>query len=542
MLARYNDVFLESQFDDGGEGTRYKYELVYYSTQTVDQNRESLKLPPGYFDANKVFPVKGIDMAFMGEDPNAYRWNFLIRSQRAQDDFSRIIALTHAMARSGTTVGSLLDVETQAAMDVDEWMRVFAFESLTGINDTYNQGLQHNLQLYVRPEDQRVLALPWDMDFTFNQDTNMSIYGTGSRLNQVIRIPTNRRVFQQHVWDIVQTTYNEAYLRPWVEHLGAITQQNNTAALLDYVNARRASVLRQLMPNVPFLVTTNGGSPLTVNTPQVTLEGNGWINVREIRQPGATVSLPVRWLDDRRWQVTVPLQAGDQQITLQAYDLQGQPVGSSSIQVTTSAFNSAADLLRVTELQYNPAPPTAAELAAGWTDNDDFEFVELTNTGGTALDLSGVRFMHDVPGGTDEGIGFDFPGGTLLAAGQSIVVTANPQAFRARYGDLPIAELPYDGQLSNGGETLTLVDAGGKLIQSFAYDDGWYPETDGMGASLQIRSPQTLTLDDWGTSQAWMPKCSDGWLTRARRPARLQQRSPARCTGHRPAVRRAGQS
>lgn len=509
MLARYNDVFLESQFDDGGEGTRYKFELVYYSTLTVDGNPESLKRPPGFMKPN-VFPVLGVDMAYMGEDPNAYRWNFLIRNQRAQDDFSRIVALTSAMNRPGSTVGSQLDVETQAAMDVDEWMRVFAFESLTGINDTFNQGLQHNLQLYVRPEDQRVLALPWDMDFTFHQDTSMPIYGTGSRLSRVIQIPTNRRVFQQHLWDMIQTTYNEAYLRPWIEHLGAITQQNNTAALVSYVNARRAYVVSQLMPNVPFRITTNGGSPLTVTTPHVTLEGNGWINVREIRQPGATVALPVRWLDDKRWQVTVPLQAASQQIELQAYDLQGQQVGTSRIQVTTSALNSAADSLRVTEVHYNPAAPTAAELAAGWTDNDDFEFVELTNIGSAGLDLSGVRFVRDIPGGTDEGIGFNFPAGTLLVAGQSIVVTANPQAFRARYGNLAIADLPYDGQLSNGGETLTLVDAGGKLIQSFAYDDNWYPATDGSGASLQIRSPQTIALNDWSTSPAWMPSAQPG--------------------------------
>ena len=94
------------------------------------------------------------------------------------------------MNRSGTAVGGQLDVETQAAMDVDQWMRVFALESLTGINDTYNQGLEHNLQLYVRPEDQRVLALPWDMDFSFHQATNMPLYGTGSRLGRVIQIPT----------------------------------------------------------------------------------------------------------------------------------------------------------------------------------------------------------------------------------------------------------------------------------------------------------------------------------------------------------------
>ena len=32
LLARYDDVFLESQFENGGEGTRFKYELIYYST------------------------------------------------------------------------------------------------------------------------------------------------------------------------------------------------------------------------------------------------------------------------------------------------------------------------------------------------------------------------------------------------------------------------------------------------------------------------------------------------------------------------------
>ena len=36
LLARYDDVFLESQFEDGGEGTRFKYELIYYSTLTDD--------------------------------------------------------------------------------------------------------------------------------------------------------------------------------------------------------------------------------------------------------------------------------------------------------------------------------------------------------------------------------------------------------------------------------------------------------------------------------------------------------------------------
>jgi hypothetical protein len=38
--------------------------------------------------------------------------------------------------------------------------------------------------------------------------------------------------------------------------------------------------------------------------------------------------------------------------------------------------------------------------------------------------------------------------------------------------------------LANEGETISLSDAGGGVIQSFTYDDAWYPETDGDGYSL----------------------------------------------------------
>ena len=73
--------------------------------------------------------------------------------------------------------------------------------------------------------------------------------------------------------------------------------------------------------------------------------------------------------------------------------------------------------LRVTEVHYNPAPPTSAEQAAGWTDNDDFEFVEVTNIGSSTLQLNGVRFVRDIPGGVSEGIGFDFASDATLLAG-----------------------------------------------------------------------------------------------------------------------------
>ena len=266
-------------------------------------------------------------------------------------------------------------------MDVDQWMRLFAFESLAGINDTFNQGLQHNLQLYVRPSDQRVLAFPWDMDFALHQPTSMSIYGTGSRLSRVINIPTNRRLFQQHLWDIMQTAYNETYLDSWVRHLGTRAEQSVTSEILNYVRDRRAYVLARLAPRIPFEITTPGKDQLVVATPYVDLEGKGWIDVREIRLAGQSTPLPVRWLDDERWQVTIPLSPGTQTVELQAIDLQGNRRGFGQRNHYHVGGEPADGRTAYHRIELSSVAANDVRAPMGWTDSEAFEFIELTNVG-----------------------------------------------------------------------------------------------------------------------------------------------------------------
>jgi hypothetical protein len=74
-----------------------------------------------------------------------------------------------------------------------------------------------------------------------------------------------------------------------------------------------------------------------------------------------------------------------------------------------------------------------------------------------------------------------------LAPHGRIVVAKNLAAFAAAYPLVPSASLAsreYLGTLDNGGETITLRDAAGGLIQAFTFDDDWHKETDGDGFSL----------------------------------------------------------
>jgi hypothetical protein len=159
----------------------------------------------------------------------------------------------------------------------------------------------------------------------------------------------------------------------------------------------------------------------------------------------------------------------------------------------------APDLV-LTELNYHPTDPTAAEYAAGFDNADSFEFVELFNRGTATADLTGVRFVN--------GVEFDFTGSavTRLAAGAYVLVVKNRAAFARRHGaGLPVAG-EFTGRFNNAGETVELVRADGSPILTFTYGtlSPWPPAADGAGPSLEVINPKgNLNLpSNWRASTA----------------------------------------
>lgn len=169
----------------------------------------------------------------------------------------------------------------------------------------------------------------------------------------------------------------------------------------------------------------------------------------------------------------------------------GLTEGRFAIETPADALN-----LRVSELHYHPTDPSNAELAAApGTGDNDYEFIELVNISDEAISLAGVRFV--------DGITFDFSAGSVaaLAPGEAVVVVENATAFAARYGTGPLVAGVYDGNLSNGGEDVALIDADDQPIQAFAYSDDppWPTTPDGDGPSLEVVS----TLVDYNNPFNW---------------------------------------
>ena len=330
QLDRFSGLVLDAQFPDGASGPLFEYELIYYPTTTDDGTPEGLKLP-------QPDSVVGTALTDLGDDPEAYRWDFLLQSNEREDDYDELVDTCQVF-------GTATDLAAQgdAVIDVDEWLRAFAFATLSGAIDNYGgDGSAHNARFYVRPDDRRVLYFPHDLDFYGG--STMAVVGN-SDLSRLIADPVNRRAYYGHLNDIIGRAYNEAYLAPWCDEMAELLAPQDFGSHCQFVADRAQWVLETSpdavmvqYPPVGFEITTNGGADFTVDSLEATIEGQGWIDVRQVQLDGATAPLTLTWLDGSTWQVNVPLQPGANDVTLLAMDLEGAVVGTDSVVVTATS-------------------------------------------------------------------------------------------------------------------------------------------------------------------------------------------------------------
>lgn len=189
--------------------------------------------------------------------------------------------------------------------------------------------------------------------------------------------------------------------------------------------------------------------------------------------------------------------AGDVKILARARDGNDWSGPVAAVFAVDAAPASADDLV-ISEIHYQPAPPTPEETAAGFTNAEDFEFLELANTGSRKISLSGLRFSR-AAGGVD----FSFDAAAdrwTIAPGERVVIVKNRAAFAARYGDaLPVAG-EYAGNLSNRGETLRLLNADGVTLREISWDARSLSAAPGHSLTLRALNADPARRDSWRSS------------------------------------------
>ena len=155
------------------------------------------------------------------------------------------------------------------------------------------------------------------------------------------------------------------------------------------------------------------------------------------------------------------------------------------------------------ELLYNPAPADSGG-----------EWVELHNQLSVDVDLSNWSLSG--------GIEYSFAPGTTIDSGSYLVIAKDAAALQAAAGITGVLG-GFTGSLSNGGETIHLLDHNDRIMDELIYEDegDWPVAADGSGATLAKISDHLAT----GDFDSWQ-FFADRWRNTREREHNLQQWSP----------------
>lgn len=130
--------------------------------------------------------------------------------------------------------------------------------------------------------------------------------------------------------------------------------------------------------------------------------------------------------------------------------------------------------LVITKINYNPVSGVP-------------EFIEITNTGNSTVDLTGIYFSNP-------GLVYQFPPLTRAKPGEAKVLAGDASAFAAKYGFIPFGQ--FSRSLSNTGMELVLSDGYGNTIDRVKYSSlpPW-PDASANGKYLELANPQADNND-----------------------------------------------
>ncbi|MBE0545407.1 MAG: lamin tail domain-containing protein [Verrucomicrobia bacterium] len=409
-----------------------------------------------------------------------YRWNWEKKSNRGlDDDYTRLFALVDALNTPGTEAYT---EAVEALVDVEQWLRVFAARRIVADWDGYGYNRGKN-QFTYKPQADGWKMLLWDLDFSLgggSDSATASLFNVNDpTIGRMYQHPPFRRVYLRAFYDAANGPLLSTTSGPVMDATYAALQANSISAaspadIKTWISERRTYILQQLASVAAnFEFTVNGGNNFSTSQNLVTLTGNAPVQVKTIKING--VAYPVTWTGLTQWALQYALGPGANALNLQAFDSYGNQIGglSDSITITyTGVAQLPQDHLVINEIMYNPAAP-------------DAEFIEIHNRSTlTAFDLSNYRL---------NGVGFNFPEGTIIPPNGYVLAVENHAAFLSAYGlGLPVRGV-YSGALDNGGETLRLIRPGltpelDLLIDEVTYDDDppWPGIADGFGPSLQL--------------------------------------------------------
>jgi len=273
----------------------------------------------------------------------AYTNAYFKQNNEVQNDWSDLITLLGTLnvipgySSAGTYVADM-----QRTVNIDEWMRYFAINTLLDNGETSpDNGIGDDYALYRGTNDTRFLLLPYDADTLMGR--GLAANAPADSIFRMFPLAVMDRFFKTpefapryYYWlkTYAEGAFSPAQMNPLLDHhfTGWLPQAN-----IDNFKAFNASRVGYVMSQIPGTLTassglpSSGGYPFTTAATAALFGGANAIETKTVRVNGALATYSA-W--EGRWtNAAVTLRPGINRVLVQAFGTNGAEVGRTSYDV-----------------------------------------------------------------------------------------------------------------------------------------------------------------------------------------------------------------
>ena len=363
-----------------------------------------------------------------------YRWNWLKRSYDSANNYTNIFNLADAL---NAPTPEPYTSRTEALVDVEEFMRVFAFEHIINNFDSWGHIIGKNMYAY-KPQHGKWQLYVFDLDWLMLVSTLFSSEYTGGNgplfaaddptVTRMFTHPPFLRAYYRAVQDAVDGPLASTNCDPvmdakyqWLVANGVNrcdgAQLAGPPAVKKWFSDRRR-VLQTQVNKVSPAFALNIPTDSVASSNLVTLTGVAPIKVKTVEVNG--VAYEPTWTTVTNFSLQVPLRsAGTNLLSVQAYDLRGMAVTNANATVTIVYNGSIPWPSR--HVVINEWMASNKQTIADPADGNFDDWFELYNGGAAEADLAG----YYLTGNLADPLKFSIPDGYRIPAGGFLLVWAD---------------------------------------------------------------------------------------------------------------------
>lgn len=444
-----------------------------------------------------------------------YRWTWLKRSYDSALNYTNLFHLVDAL---NATSPEPYTTRTEQLADVEQWMRVFAFEHIINNFDSWGHTIGKNMYTF-KPQGGKWVLYPFDLDWLmlvsprgpggYTATTGPLFIADDPTVQKMYDHPPFRRAYLRAVLDAVNGPLKNSIADPVMDAkynallANGVTMSDGSpltdpSAVKTWFNDRRNFLIATLNSNVANFSVTFPSNMFTTNNNLLRIGGTAPVEVETIKINGQAVD--ITWTSVSNWVALYPLENATNNLYIECYNHYGNPVSgaSTSLIVYLSAPVEQPRVV-ISEIMYNPVVPGAS-------------YIELFNPStNLSVNMSGWRIV---------GIDYVFPEGTILLPTNFILLAKDRYTFANTYGGDILVYDQFNGILRNEGEVLTLVkpaSGGDIIVDRVRYESvlPWHQSPNGMGPSLQLIDPtrDNSRVANWSDGSGWRFFFYTGTLT-----------------------------